>query len=273
MPIEILERALGPLRRRLRSSRGIASTALTAALLLATITSSRDPADTLLIFAVISPIAWLLCWWLTGVLRGVGVGLVRGSTPNVRVGRRWTPSGTAGGDLREDPDARIFTDRGGILLRRRVWFVASGVPVIEIDRQRWSRIATAQRAHPQYLVRFRERAFWWYQDAIYWTCASYPGADVRALLHARRTRHERKLEHARALMAASTVQATRKREHIPRDVRLAVWERDGGRCVECASGFDIQYDHVIPFSMGGSSTVENLQLLCARCNQSKGARL
>ena len=29
-------------------------------------------------------------------------------------------------------------------------------------------------------------------------------------------------------------------------------------------------DHIIPLSMGGNSTVENLQLICGRCNTRKG---
>jgi hypothetical protein len=48
-------------------------------------------------------------------------------------------------------------------------------------------------------------------------------------------------------------------------VRRAVFERDGGKCVECGSTFDLQYDHVIPVALGGATTVENLQLLCGDC--------
>ena len=60
---------------------------------------------------------------------------------------------------------------------------------------------------------------------------------------------------------------------MPREVRQAVFQRGGGRCVQCGSNFDIQYDHVIPWSMGRANSIENLQLLCGTCNQSKGALL
>jgi 5-methylcytosine-specific restriction endonuclease McrA len=64
-----------------------------------------------------------------------------------------------------------------------------------------------------------------------------------------------------------------RRDPIPSEVKRAVWERDGGACVQCGSAFDLQYDHVIPFSLGGASTVGNLQILCAGCNRAKGAAL
>lgn len=64
-----------------------------------------------------------------------------------------------------------------------------------------------------------------------------------------------------------------KREPIPEDVRIFVWRRDQGRCVKCGGNERLEFDHVIPFSKGGSNTARNLQLLCELCNREKGATL
>jgi len=57
---------------------------------------------------------------------------------------------------------------------------------------------------------------------------------------------------------------------IPTAVKLEVWKRDKGRCVKCGSQDNLHFDHIIPYSKGGSSLVaENIQILCARHNLKK----
>lgn len=133
------------------------------------------------------------------------------------------------------------------------------------------REAQATQAAPVMLQDGRQ--YWWCLGSFYWEDDNLSRDDVLALVHDRRMRAQRKLERAHASMSAGQLEARQRRNGIPREVKLAVFERDGGRCVECDSNFDIQYDHVIPHSMGGADTVENLQILCAPCNQSKGASL
>ena len=57
---------------------------------------------------------------------------------------------------------------------------------------------------------------------------------------------------------------------IPSSVKLEVWRRDKGKCVKCDSQDNLHFDHIIPYSKGGSSLVaENIQILCARHNLEK----
>jgi 5-methylcytosine-specific restriction endonuclease McrA len=65
----------------------------------------------------------------------------------------------------------------------------------------------------------------------------------------------------------------RERQPIPDDVKMSVWQRDGGRCVKCGSQENLEFDHIIPVSKGGSNTARNLQLLCEKCNRAKGGNL
>ncbi len=60
---------------------------------------------------------------------------------------------------------------------------------------------------------------------------------------------------------------------IPQAMRTEVWQRCAGKCTECGAGEYLEFDHIIPHSRGGATSVNNLQLLCRRCNLAKGARI
>lgn len=57
---------------------------------------------------------------------------------------------------------------------------------------------------------------------------------------------------------------------VPEPLRWAVWERDGFRCRKCGIRQFLTIDHIVPRSRGGSTTLDNLQTLCAGCNMEKG---
>ncbi len=78
------------------------------------------------------------------------------------------------------------------------------------------------------------------------------------------------------LLEAPQVKPRQSRSrYIPDGVRKFVWQRDQGRCKyvdpvtgkRCLSTHAVQFDHIVPFSMGGETVSTNLQLLCSFHNK------
>ena len=57
--------------------------------------------------------------------------------------------------------------------------------------------------------------------------------------------------------------------YISKTIKKVVFSRDGGLCQCCGDHEYLEYDHISPYSCGGSSNVSNIQLLCRKCNRSK----
>ena len=91
--------------------------------------------------------------------------------------------------------------------------------------------------------------------------------------------HIKQRECARHMLEAKGGVTRRTRETIPNSVRRKVYERDSYTCLLCGlsgkgkthsekiKGFEI--DHIKPNAAGGDSQIENLQVLCRKCNNSK----
>ncbi len=43
-------------------------------------------------------------------------------------------------------------------------------------------------------------------------------------------------------------------------------------CLACSAEKDLEIDHIVPLSRGGTNEFENLQVLCGHCNRSKGQK-
>lgn len=52
-------------------------------------------------------------------------------------------------------------------------------------------------------------------------------------------------------------------------LRRKVWTRNKGQCAMCGSRTDLRYDYITPIADGGGNVVENLQLLCQKCERLK----
>ena len=160
---------------------------------------------------------------------------------------------------------RLFTGRFALASGNQTFDARWGKAQIEAI---WAQEAESQVE----LVRQGERVYWAFKGCFYWEDEGLGADDVKALVLQRIRRRERQLANAHSLMRAEEVgQAVRSR--VPLEIRRAVFERDGGQCVECGGSFDLEYDHVIPFSLGGATSVANLQLLCGDCNRTKGATI
>ena len=59
-------------------------------------------------------------------------------------------------------------------------------------------------------------------------------------------------------------------------LRFDILRRDNFKCCACGASpakdpaVELHVDHIIPWSKGGETTMDNLQTLCSKCNFGKG---
>jgi len=176
--------------------------------------------------------------------------------------------------LRRDTTARF--EKTGIWIFSRYRFTAAALEAkCSLNRASYDALMRCQSDEPVWVLDDgeRRRNWWLFRDEFYWDDDGYDATQVKALVLQRLSQKDRRLKHALALMEQTEALEAGARPPIPDDVRVFVWQRDGGNCVACGSRERLEFDHVIPVALGGANTARNLQLLCETCNRQKGASL
>ena len=180
--------------------------------------------------------------------------------------------------LRRVDDGRLTFRKKRFSKSRYVILWAPGIRGEEVgllSKEQCENLLAWQKTYPQSLMTVKGRTYWHFQDRFYSENNGLTADQVQALLLTRQQREQRRIDRAQAIvsMGLQPQEQAHRRDMIPDDVKQLVWMRDGGRCRNCGAQTELQFDHVIPVAMGGSSDPANLQILCGPCNRRKSAGL
>ena len=142
-----------------------------------------------------------------------------------------------------------------------------GLPIVDLEpvERLVQRLPLFRNADPAEASAVVQRAVHIEPEAIVVGVSQEDAVYVKRLLEQRRA----KVKIERSLVKSDL----RRRQSIPEQMRREVWRRDEGRCVDCGSRENLEFDHIIPVSQGGSNTVRNIELRCEPCNRRKAARI
>ena len=144
--------------------------------------------------------------------------------------------------------------------------------IAKVHKTRYQQIWSSQRSYPTRLCVVETRQYWAFQNKFFWDNDDLTSEQIYALLWTRQQRETARVERAMSMVVMGSGPRQKNTDVIPDDVKQFVWMRDNGRCVNCGSSVELQFDHIIPRSKGGTSTEPaNIQVLCGPCNRRKAA--
>ncbi|MBB5956095.1 hypothetical protein FHS29_002681 [Saccharothrix tamanrassetensis] len=142
-----------------------------------------------------SGVVGVLLLLVAGFAAFAAVSLWRRSWPETPAFARPRPS-VPSGELRVDPNAGFFVDRG-FLFRERHFFVATGCPPVRIAD--YPSLDVRRRGQPVRIARVGLRSWWWFEESFYRESAGLRDVDVLHLVRDRERRDQAKQERARLL--------------------------------------------------------------------------
>jgi HNH endonuclease len=180
--------------------------------------------------------------------------------------------------IKKDPNVKYH--RVGLFNPGYKFFVVKGRKRYfnheSIEESKFQVLMREQEESPVRILHEKEKGWtWWmFGGEFYWTNEDWESLEIRALILEASHKKAQRVHRAMSVVDnENAAQPDSNREPVPDEVKILVWQRDRGKCVKCGSQENLEYDHIIPLSRGGSNTARNIQILCESCNRSKGTSI
>lgn len=141
---------------------------------------------------------------------------------------------------------------------------------VECSERRFVVLATRQAHRPVRVVDRDGRRWWWYLGRFWWSDGGVEAGDLAMYVRRADARTSRQTDARRRARAAILGEPGAEREPdavFSQVVRLAVWCRDRGCCVDCGSSERVAFAWILRSESGGSDTPANVELRCAQCSE------
>ena len=124
-------------------------------------------------------------------------------------------------------------------------------------------------ANRERLTEYRKRRYTDNQEAI----ITYRKTNVAKHAAANKIWNDNNVEHKRMLTRNRRALKRGLTEHFTEIEWQQLLDQYGARCMNplCLTLENLTRDHIVALINGGTDTIDNIQILCGRCNSSKGA--
>ena len=141
--------------------------------------------------------------------------------------------------FKRDPKGRFLSrEQGSFFWEKLYWRFHSGRSYAEeMDNKTYSGLMEQQQQRPVTVMTdpLSNKTWWMFKDEFYWEDEQFSVREVAILIIDNIKQRKKRVERAAARINQGNSRLTRRRQPIPDDVKVNVWQRDRGRCVKCGS--------------------------------------